>query len=88
MKRFILVSALVVLGLTGFVGSAEASKPSAAPGTGLVGACNMSASDTMMGFYNDPPTGPMAHDGTPGLPVAELQGNVGMSHAVDVSGCS
>jgi hypothetical protein len=91
MKRFALVSAvLVVLGLTGFVGSAEASHPSPTP-NGYIGACNMVASDTMFGFYSSPPSGPMTHDGSPWLavpPYTELQGNVGMTNAVFVSGCS
>jgi hypothetical protein len=82
MKRFVLVSALVVLGLTGLAGSTEASGP--APGTGLCGARNMVASDTMTDLVN----GPMSHDGTPGLTFSELQGNVGMHNAVLVSGCS
>jgi len=43
------------------------------PGTGLVGACNMLRDKTMV-------TVPMARDAA--------QGNAGMFHAVDVSGCS
>jgi hypothetical protein len=54
-------------------GSAEASRPCAAPGTGLVGALNMLRDATMF-------TIPMTHDAD--------QGNAGMFHAVDVSGCS
>jgi hypothetical protein len=54
-------------------GSAEASRLCAAPGTGLVGALNMLRDATMF-------TIPMTHDAD--------QGNAGMFHAVDVSGCS
>ena len=50
----------------------ENSKPCAAPGTGLGGALNM-LRDATMG------TIPMANDAA--------QGNTGMFHAVDVSGC-
>lgn len=53
-------------------GSAQAAE-GPAPGTGLTGACNMLHDPTM-------PTGPMTHDAP--------QGNAGMYHAVDVSGCS
>jgi len=51
---------------------AEGSRPCPAPGTGLPGALNMLHDPTMF-------TIPMARD-------AE-QGNAGMFHAVDVSGC-
>jgi hypothetical protein len=51
---------------------AVGSRPCAAPGTGLPGALNMVHDATML-------TVPMARD-------AE-QGNAGMFHAVDVSGC-
>lgn len=61
--------ALVPGGLTASVG---ASRPCAAPGTGLVGALNMLHDATMF-------TIPMARDAA--------QGNAGMFHAVDVSGC-
>lgn len=81
-----LVAALVVLGLAaGFAGSAAATGPSATP-NGWIGACNMAESDAMFGYYSDPPTGPMTHDGTPGLPMDQLQGNLGMSRAVAASG--
>jgi hypothetical protein len=53
--------------------SVEASRPCAAPGTGSVGALNMLHDATMF-------TIPMARDAA--------QGNAGMFHAVDVSGCS
>ena len=52
--------------------SAAASRPCAAPGTGLPGALNMLRDATMF-------TIPMARDAD--------QGNAGMFHAVDVSGC-
>ncbi len=72
MKRLILaiVSSAVLMVAT--AGAAVAG-PSAAPGTGLVGACNMLLDATMV-------TIPMARDAA--------QGNAGMFHAVDVSGCS
>ena len=53
-------------------GSAQAAT-GPAPGTGLTGACNMLLDPTMA-------TVPMTHDAA--------QGNAGMYHAVDVSGCS
>ena len=64
-------AALVVLGLVaGFAGSAEASGPGPSP-SGYIGACNMLQDATMW-------TIPMTHDAP--------QGNVGMFHAVAVSG--
>ena len=50
----------------------EGSRPCPAPGTGLPGALNMLGDPTMI-------TIPMARDAA--------QGNAGMFHAVDVSGC-
>jgi len=52
--------------------SAESSRPCPAPGGGFAGALNMLHDATMF-------TIPMAHDAP--------QGNVGMFHAVAVSGC-
>jgi hypothetical protein len=59
-------------GPAGRASFAEASRTCPAPGTGLPGALNM---------LNDPSmfTIPMARDAA--------QGNAGMFHAVDVSGC-
>ena len=54
------------------IGSAEASRPCAAPGTGSVGALNMLHDPTMF-------TIPMARNAA--------QGTAGMFHAVAVSGC-
>jgi hypothetical protein len=51
---------------------AEGSRPCVAPGTGLPGALNMIHDATMLAI-------PMARDAQ--------QGNDGMFHAVDVSGC-
>ena len=70
--RILLVSMLgiALLGLSSEV-AAAASGP--APGTGLVGACNMLAAD-----------GGMAN----AMSVDNPHGNLGMSTAVDVSGCS
>jgi hypothetical protein len=59
-------------GLLGRASFAEGSRQCPAPGTGLPGALNMLRDPTMF-------TIPMARD-------AE-QGNAGMFHAVDVSGC-
>lgn len=75
MKRMLaLVSALVVLGLPAFAGSAEASGPNETP-NGRCGALNMLMDPTML-------TVPMVHNTTHGS-----HGNDGMFHAVDVSGC-
>jgi hypothetical protein len=59
-------------GLVGRASLAEGSRTCPAPGTGLPGALNMLLDPTMF-------TIPMVHDAA--------QGNVGMFHAVDVSGC-
>ena len=56
----------------GRVAFLEGSRPCVAPGTGLPGALNMLHDPTMF-------TIPMARDAA--------QGNAGMFHAVDVSGC-
>ena len=58
--------------LTGRASFAEGSRQCPAPGTGLPGALNMLRDATMF-------TIPMARDAA--------QGNAGMFHAVDVSGC-
>ena len=59
-------------GLAGRPSFAEGSSQCPAPGTGLAGALNMLHDATMF-------TIPMANDAA--------QGNAGMFHAVDVSGC-
>ena len=59
-------------GPAGRASFAEGSRPCPAPGTGLPGALNMVHDATMF-------TIPMARDAA--------QGNAGMFHAVDVSGC-
>ncbi|HMG19481.1 MAG TPA: hypothetical protein VK573_12205 [Gemmatimonadales bacterium] len=59
-------------GLAGRPSFDAASRPCPAPGTGLPGALNMLHDATML-------TIPMARDAD--------QGNAGMFHAVDVSGC-
>lgn len=64
------LGASVSVGLTAVPAAAATG---AAPGTGLVGACNMLIDQSMV-------SGPMSH-----LPT---QGTAGMFHAVDVSGCS
>jgi hypothetical protein len=72
MKRVILAivsSAILMVAMA----SAAAAATGPAPGTGLVGACNMLLDKTMV-------TIPMAN--------AAAQGIAGMFHAVDVSGCS
>ncbi len=71
--KFKVMTAIFALALVaGFAGSAGASKASAAPGNGFVGACNMLA-DATMG------TIPMVHD-------LNGNGNAGMDIAVTVSG--
>ncbi|MDG6988870.1 MAG: hypothetical protein JRN21_06035 [Nitrososphaerota archaeon] len=50
---------------------------------GVCGAMNMSNSAAMMNFNS----GPMSHDGTPGLDFFHLQGNLGMFTAVGNSAC-
>lgn len=70
------IVALLVLSVTAstaFAGQpAEAGRPCPAPGGGYAGALNMLHDATMW-------TIPMARDA--------VQGNAGMFHAVDVSGC-
>ncbi len=72
MRRLIIVIMSSAILMVATAGAAIAG-PGAAPGTGLVGACNMLLDTTMA-------TIPMARDAA--------QGNAGMFHAVDVSGCS
>lgn len=73
MKRmFAVVPALVVMGLAASAGSASAAT-GPAPGTGMVGACNMLRAGAGMVEIA------MVHDNS--------QGNAGMWRAVDVSGC-
>ncbi len=73
MKRLVLAIVSSAILMVAVAGTAVAEPPRAAPGTGLVGACNMLLDKTMV-------TIPMARDAA--------QGNAGMFHAVDVSGCS
>jgi hypothetical protein len=72
MRRLIIVIMSSAILMVATAGAAIAG-PGAAPGTGLVGACNMLLDATMVSI-------PMARDAA--------QGNAGMFHAVDVSGCS
>jgi hypothetical protein len=72
MRRLIIVIMSSAILMVATAGAAIAG-PGAAPGTGLVGACNMLRDATMVSI-------PMARDAA--------QGNAGMFHAVDVSGCS
>ena len=71
MRRLIIVIMSSTILMVATAGAAIAG-PGAAPGTGLVGACNMLLDATMVSI-------PMARDAA--------QGNAGMFHAVDVSGC-
>ena len=73
MKRLVLALVSSAILMVAMAGAAMAEPPGAAPGTGLVRACNMLRDTTMV-------TVPMARDAA--------QGNAGMFHAVDVSGCS
>ena len=88
MKRMlVLVSAVVILGVTGFAGSAEA-QPSPTP-NGFVGACNMVASWPGLGVQNPngvgvPPGGGMQR----AMTVDNPNGNAGMGTAVAASDCS
>lgn len=72
MRRLIIAITSCAILMLATAGAALAG-PNAAPGTRLVGACNMLRDATMV-------TIPMARDAA--------QGNAGMFHAVDVSGCS
>jgi len=72
MRRLIIVIMSSAILMVATAGAAIAG-PGAAPGTGVVGACNMLLDATMVSI-------PMARDAA--------QGNAGMFHAVDVSGCS
>ncbi len=81
MIRKLLLSTLgaFTIGLAGLgLGSAEASGPSPTP-SGLIGACNMLHDATMM-------TIPMVRNNPDGN-ILSGNGNLGMWHAVGVSGC-
>lgn len=71
--RHIICAAAGSLAVIAATASPAAAATGASPGTGLTGACNM-LRDSTMGSV------PMTHDAA--------QGNAGMFHAVDVSGCS
>jgi hypothetical protein len=71
MKRLILAIVSSAILMVAMAGAAVAG-PGAAPGTGLVGACNMLLDATMF-------TVPMVRN-------VQGNGNDGMFHAVDVSG--
>lgn len=72
LRPLVLAVAAVAAALLSVAGPAQAAT-GPAPGTGLTGACNMLRDPSMA-------TVPMTHDAA--------QGNAGMYHAVDVSGCS
>ena len=76
MKRLVLTAVLVLTALS-LSATAVLAAPGAAQGPAYVGACNM-AHDGYMGTGSA--RDPMGHDAA--------QGNAGMFHAVDVSGCS
>ena len=76
--RVVLVTGLVTLSLTAFAGGVSAA--SGPTPNGYVGACNMLSDATMA-------TIPMVRN-NPGGDIFAGNGNVGMWHAVDVSGCS
>ena len=73
MKRLVLAIVSSAILMVAMAGTALAEPPGAAPGTGLVGACNMLHDASML-------TIPMLRDNP--------NGNAGMFRAVDVSGCS
>lgn len=74
--RLLAVAAVIALSLSAFVGSAAAAT-GPAPGTGLVGACNM------LQAWGVGANGGMAN----AMSVNNANGNDGMWRAVDVSGC-
>jgi hypothetical protein len=76
--RVVLVTGLVMLSLTAFAGSASAA--SGPTPNGYVGACNMLNDATMA-------TIPMVRN-NPDRDIFAGNGNAGMWHALDVSGCS
>lgn len=83
-RAVVIVSTLVVLALTGFAGSAAAGGPPETP-LGFVGACNMLAAWPGLGPAQGvgvQPGGGMEH----AMTVDNPNGNVGMFHAVFVSG--
>jgi hypothetical protein len=86
MKRaVVLVSALVVLGLVPFAGTAAAA-PNPTP-NGWVGACNMSVSWPGFGVQNSNGVGVQPGGGMElAMSVDNPNGNAGMFHATDVSG--
>jgi hypothetical protein len=72
-SRLIRLTVAVALGVAPLSGAMAAHAANGpAPGTGAIGACNMLADPTMGST-------PMSHDAP--------QGNLGMYHAVAVSGC-
>ena len=89
MKRMlVLVSAVVILGLTGFAGSAEASGPGPTP-NGYCGALNMSASWPGLGVQNPNGVGVLPGGGMErAMTVDNPNGNAGMGTAVAASDCS
>ena len=78
-SRLLAIAALIALSLSAFAGTAAAAT-APAQGTGLVGACNMLRDATMA-------TIPMVRNNPDGS-IFSGNGNAGMWHAVDVSGCS
>lgn len=74
--RVVAVTALIALTLSAFAGTAAAAT-GAAPGTGLIGACNMLLA------WDVGANGGMAN----AMSVDNAAGNDGMWHAVAVSGC-
>ncbi len=74
--RLLAVAAVIALSLSAFAGTA-AGTTDPAPGTGLVGACNM------LQAWGVGANGGMAN----AMSVNNANGNNGMWRAVDVSGC-
>jgi hypothetical protein len=76
MKKVLILAATVAAALS--VGVATSAATPTTP-NGYCGALNMVNSAAMAGFFNDPPTGPMAKDNP--------NGNAGMFTAVGNSAC-
>jgi hypothetical protein len=89
MKRiFVLVSVVVVIGLSGIAGSAEASGPSPTP-AGYCGGSNMLVSWPGLGVQNPNGVGVQAGGGMErAMTVDHPNGNDGMFGALAASACS
>jgi hypothetical protein len=78
MKKMLILAATIAAALSVGVATSGATPQNPTP-NGYCGALNMVNSAAMAGFFNDPPTGPMAKDNP--------NGNAGMFTAVGNSAC-